>query len=140
MKKIILMVTVLLLCSNLYAAEKKKSNKFRIDELVLLPHPGKFIKTGKIEATKEQKQRIAKEVKAVHAPLFQAKMREAFQLQKKVQRGVAKGKTKEELKDLLDQISKLKREAIDSRIDALNAFQDIVTPEQWKMINKITYK
>ncbi len=140
MKKIILLAAALFLSANLYGAGKQKSNKFRIDELVLLPHPGKFVKTGKIKATKEQKQRIAKEVKAVHAPIFQGKMRDAFQLQKKVQRAVAKGKTKDDLKDLLDQIAKLKREAMDSRIDALNAFQKIVTPEQWKMINKITYK
>lgn len=119
---------------------KSKNNKFRIDELVILPHPGKAIKMGKVVINKEQKQRINKEVKAVYVPLFQAKSREAFELEKKVQRLVAKGKTKEELKSLLDKIAKLKREAIDSRIDALNHIQKVLTTEQWKKVNQLTYK
>lgn len=119
---------------------KKKTNKFRIDELVILPHPGKFIKTGKIQVRKEQKQKIKKEIKAVYAPIFQGKIREAFKLEKKVQRAVAKGKTKKDLKETLDKISLLKREAIDSRIDALNQIKKVLTKEQWKKVNKLTYK
>ncbi len=119
---------------------KEKSNKFKIDELVLLPHPGKFIKMGKIKVTQKQNKQIKKEVKAVYAPIFQGKMREAFELEKKVQRAVAKGKTKKDLKELLDKISLLKREAIDSRIDALNHIQKILPKEEWKKINKLTYK
>lgn len=118
----------------------KKSNKFKIDELVILPHPGKFIKKGKIKASKEQKQRIEKEIKANYPKIFQAKMREAFKLEKKVQRAVSKGKTKSDLKDILDQIAKLKREAMDSRIDALNHIQKILDQKQWKKVNKLTYK
>ncbi len=119
---------------------KGKNKKFKIDELVILPHPGKSVKMGKISLTKEQKEKIAKEVKSVYAPIFQGKMREAFELEKKVQRMVSKGKNKEELKTILDKISKLKREAIDSRIDALNHIQKIMTKEQWKKANKLTYK
>lgn len=119
---------------------KSKSNKFKIDELVILPSPGKLIKTGKVQATKEQNQKITKEVKAIYAPIFQGKIREAFDLEKKVQRMVAKGKTKDDLKEILDQIAQLKREAIDSRIDALNHIQKIIDEKQWKQINKLTYK
>jgi Spy/CpxP family protein refolding chaperone len=118
----------------------EKSNKFRIDELVFLPHPGKFIKQGKIKITKEQSERITKEVKAVYVPVFQDKMRAAFKIEKKVQRMVLQGKTKEELKPFLDEIMKLKREAMDSRIDALNLIQKILTPEEWKKANQLTYK
>lgn len=119
---------------------KPKSNKFKIDELVILPHPGKSIKMGKIQITKGQKQKINKEVKAVYAPKFQEKSREAFKLEKKVQRLVEQGKTNKELKQLLDKIAKLKRDAIDSRIDALNHIQTILTKEQWVQVNKLTYK
>lgn len=118
----------------------QKSNKFKIDELVILPHPGPFIKKGQIKINKEQKVRFVKEVKAVYPPVFQGKMREAFKLEKKVQRLVAKGKTKEDVKDLLDQIAKLKREAMDGRIDALNHIQKILGEEDWKKVNKLTYK
>ncbi|PIF04331.1 MAG: hypothetical protein CSA86_02165 [Arcobacter sp.] len=119
---------------------KAKSSKFKIDELVILPHPGKFIKLGKVNVTKDQKNRIEKEVKAVYAPIFQDKIREAYTLETKVQRMVAKGKTKKDLKDLLDQISQLKREAIDSRIDALNHMKKILNKKQWEQINKLTYR
>jgi len=118
----------------------KKSNKFKIDELAILPHPGKLLKTAKIEATQEQKVRISKEVKAIFAPVFQDKMRKAFDLEKKLQRAVKKGKNKIELKKLLDEIAKLKREAMDGRIDALNHIQKIFTKEQWEKVNKLTYK
>ena len=53
---------------------------------------------------------------------------------------VKKGKTKTDLKNILDKISKLKREAMDGRIDALNHIQKILTKEQWKKVNKLTYK
>lgn len=126
-----------------YAAAKKsvaKSAKFRVDELIILPHPGRFIKKGQVKVSKEQKMRIKKEVKAVFPPIFQDKIREAFQLEKQVRRAVAKGKTKAELKPVLDKIAKLKREAMDSRIDALNKFKEIVNDEQWKKIQKLSYK
>ncbi len=118
----------------------KKSNKFKIDELIILPHPGKFIKQGKIEVSKTQKERMTKEVKAIYAPFFQNKIREAYKLEKKVQRAVAKGKTKTNLKDTLDKIEELKREAIDSRIDALNHIQKILTKKQWEKVNTLTYE
>lgn len=142
LKKAMLGIALLGLFTNTLIAQEnqKKSNKFKIDELVLLPHPGKFVKQGKIKLNDEQKMRLNKEVKAVYPPIFQEKMREAFKLEKKVQRAVTKGKTKVYLKDILDEISKLKREAINSRIDALNHMQKILTKEQWKKVNKLTYK
>ncbi|MEA1955485.1 MAG: hypothetical protein U9N02_03215 [Campylobacterota bacterium] len=118
---------------------KTKNLKFKIDELVILPHPGKFIKMGRISVDKSIKQKIKKSVKKVYAPIFQGKMREAFDLEKKVQRMVKKGKTKHDLKDTLDEIAKLKREAMDSRIDALNKMQKLLTKEQWNKVNKFTY-
>jgi len=119
---------------------KPKSNKFKIDELAILPHPGKFIKRGKIQLTKEQKQRLNQEIKAKIIPGYQAKMREAFDLEKKIQRAVKKGKSKEELKKKIDELAKLKRDALDIRIDALNQIKKIFTKEQWQKANKLTYK
>jgi len=119
---------------------KPKSNKFRIDELVFLPHPGKFIKEGQIATTKEQRERITNEIKAVYAPYFQGKIREAFDLEKKVQRMIAKDKSAKDVSHLIDQIMKLKREAISSRIEALSHIRKILSKEQWKKVNKLTYK
>jgi Spy/CpxP family protein refolding chaperone len=119
---------------------KKTNSKFKIDELAILPHPGKMIKMGKISITAKQKERFIKEIKAVYPPIFQSKIREAFKLEKKLQRAIVKGKTKDEVKGLLDNIAKLKREAMDSRIDALNHLKEIMTPSQWKKLNKLAYK
>jgi len=118
----------------------KKSNKFKIDELVILPHPGKLIKQGKVILSKEQQQRLKKEVKATIVPKYQQKMRDAFTLEKRLQRAVQKGKSKVELKDLIDEIAQLKREALDIRLDALNQIQQIVTKKQWQKINRLTYQ
>jgi len=143
LKRVLVIVLVLSVFGAAFAEQpsgKAKGKKFRVDELMILPHPGKLIKKGKISVTKEQQMRINKEVKAVYPPIFQEKIREAFRLEKQIQRGVAKGRTKAELKGLLDEVARLKREAMDSRIDALNKFREIVGAEKWKEINRLTYK
>jgi len=137
LKTIMLLGFIVGLSTNLIADE---TNKFKIDELILLPHPGKLIKLGKLNITEEQKVRFVKEVKSIYPPIFQEKMRKAFSLEKKVQKAVIAGKTKDDLKDLLNQIAQLKREAIDGRIEALNHLKEIFTKEQWEQLNKITYK
>ena len=119
---------------------KPKSNKFHIDELVFLPYPGKLIKKGKIVTTKEQRERITNEVKRVYTPYFQGKLREAFNLEKEVQKMVAEGKGAKDVSHLLDQIMKLKRESISSRIEALSHIRKILSKEQWEKANKLTYK
>ncbi|PID48065.1 MAG: hypothetical protein CR967_01660 [Proteobacteria bacterium] len=134
MKKLLVIFLGLLVSSSFLNAQG--GSKFLIHELVLLPHPGKVLKqhAKEIGVTKQEMQRIKKEVKAVYPPIFQGKTREAFKLEKKLKRMVLKGKTKADVKDLLDKIAKLKREAIDSRIDALNKFREIVGEEKWKKI------
>ncbi len=121
-------------------ASKPKSNKFKVNELVILPHPGKFIKKGMVDISKDQNERITKEVKAVYAPKFQGKLREALKLEKKLRKKVERGTTAKEVKALIDEIAKLKRESLDIRIDALNHMRSIMTEEQWKKVNKLTYK
>jgi len=121
-------------------ASKPKSNKFKVNELVILPHPGKFIKKGMVDISKDQNERITKEVKAVYAPKFQGKLREALKLEKKLRKKVERGTTAKEVKALIDEIAKLKRESLDIRIDALNHMRSIMTKEQWKKVNKLTYK
>lgn len=137
LKKIILVGLLIASGSSLLA---KTNSKFKIDELAILPHPGKMFKTGKVKLTDEQKKRFSKEIKSVYPPIFQEKIRAAFQLEKKLQRAVTKGKTAKELKNLLDRIAQLKREAMDGRIDALNHIKKILTKEQWDTIIKLSYK
>jgi Spy/CpxP family protein refolding chaperone len=115
------------------------SNRFRVDELALLPHPGRLVKTGEVQLTPEQQQQM-RAMQAVYPPLFHPKMQQALELQRRLQRAVAKGKTKAEVKELLDDIARIKREAIALRIDALNQVRTILTPAQWDAVNRLTYE
>lgn len=135
----ILISFILLITLSVSAMSAQKSNKFRVDELVVLPHPGKLFKSGKVKLTKEQKLGI-KKIKQTLVPPFQKKMREAYKLQKKLQKIIAKGGSKEEVEVLLDKIMKVKRVAIKERLNALYAIQKVLTPEQWKRVNELTYK
>jgi aromatic ring-opening dioxygenase LigB subunit len=142
MKKVLVILVSLLFIVNLGATEveKKKINKFKINELIILPHIGKIIKfnSKELKITKEQMKRISKEVKQVYPPKFQALIREAFPIEKKVQRKVLKGATYSEVKEELDKIAKLKREAINIKIEALNTFSSILTKQQWGKIIKLS--
>lgn len=139
MRKIILIGACMFALSSI-AFGANKSSKFRVDELILLPHPNKVLKSHAKElgVTKQELQRIKKEVKAVYPPLFQKKIQKAFTIEKKVRRMVYKGKTKTDVKPYLDEIEKLKREAMDIRIDALNEFRKILGHDKWMKI--VNYK
>lgn len=116
------------------------AHSFQTEELISLPHPGEFIRNGEIKLPKEKKMKIQKEIKGVYAPLFQEKLAKAYELEKEVQKAVNEGKTKKELAQLLDEIVKLKREAIELRIEALNEFKKIIPKKDWEMINNKTYE
>lgn len=139
MKRFVVLI-ILTLTLSLSAAENKKSNKFKINELIILPHIGKIIKHNKekLAITKEQEKRISKEIKQVYPPRFQDLIREAFPIEKKIRRGVLQGKTPAMLKKEIDEVAKLKRESIDIKIEALNAFRKILTKEQWSKIIKLS--
>lgn len=140
MKKSLLIVFIAFLLTNLNAQENKKNGKFKINELIMLPHIGKILKMNKkdLNVTKEQMSRVSKEVKQIYPPKFQALIREAFPIEKKIQRKVLKGATPKELKKDLDEVARLKREAIDIKIQAFNTFKKIFTKEQWKKIIKLS--
>lgn len=115
---------------------KKKNMKFVINELVELPHPGRVFKMygEELGITKKQKKMFSQKIKKVYAPKFQDKIREALKIETKVRRMVKKGKSIDSMTKELDEIAKLKREAMNARIKALNVAKTFLTPEQWKAI------
>ncbi len=139
MKKILFVLIASFCAINLSAQEAKKTGNFAINELILLPHIGKVLKNNskELNITNEQMQRVSKEVKQVYPPKFQDLIRQAFPIERKVQRKILKGASPEELKKDLDEIARLKREAVDYKIMAFNAFKKIFTKEQWKKITKL---
>ncbi len=124
------MVVMACLCLSLMA--QGKNENFVIHDLVTLEMPGGAIKSGALELNGDQMIRISKEVRPIMHERYQAKMNEAFGLEKRVQKMLKQGKPKEEVKAYLDQISAIKREAMDIKIDAYKTFQAILTPEQWQ--------
>ena len=137
MKKIFLIMTIFTLLLN---ANEENSSKFKIDDLIILPAIGKIIKENSkdLVITKEQNERISKEVKQVYPPKFQDLIRQAYTIEKKVQRKVLKSATPSELKEDLDEIARLKRESINLKIEAVNEFQKILTKEQWEKIIELS--
>ncbi|MFX4276459.1 hypothetical protein ACOL3G_01075 [Aliarcobacter butzleri] len=136
MKRIFLVMTIFALFLN----ANEENSKFKIDDLIILPAIGKIIKeNGKeLAITKEQNERISKEVKQVYPPKFQDLIRQAYTIEKKVQRKVLKSATPSELKEDLDEIARLKRESINLKIEAVNEFQKILTKEQWEKIIELS--
>ncbi|MDY0265311.1 MAG: hypothetical protein RBR12_09045 [Sulfurospirillum cavolei] len=126
MKKIFL--SVLFLALSAFGEVKS----FVINDLILLEMPGKMIKSGALDLNSEQMIRISKEVQPLMHESYQSKINEAFGLEKRVQKLLLQGKSKEDVKVYLDQIAVIKREAIDIKIDAYKAFQAILTPDQWQ--------
>lgn len=126
MKKILVCVLVL----GISAFGEVKS--FVINDLIFLEMPGKIVKSGALDMKSEQMIRLSKEVQPLMHESYQSKINEAFGLEKRVQKLLYQGKSKEEVKAYLDQIAAIKREAIDIKIDAYKAFQAILTPEQWQ--------
>jgi len=124
------MVVMACLCLSLMA--QGKNENFVIHDLITLEMPGGAIKSGALELNGDQMIRISKEVRPIMHERYQAKMNEAFGLEKRVQKMLKQGKSKEEVKSYLDQISAIKREAMDIKIDAYKTFQAILTPEQWQ--------
>lgn len=128
MKKILLAI----ICLYVSLMAEGKNENFVIHDLITLEMPRGAIKSGALELNGDQMIRISKEVRPIMHESYQAKMNEAFGLEKRVQKMLKQGKSKEELKAYLDQISAIKREAMDIKIDAYKTFQAILTPEQWQ--------
>lgn len=136
MKKVI--IAGLLLWSGLLAEEK--NSKFIIHDLMVLEMPGKIVKSGALDMNSDQMVRLSQEVQPLMHEKYQIKINEVFGLEKRAQKLLKEGKSKEELKGILDQISKLKREAMDIKIDAYNAFKAILTKEQWQKYLELSAK
>lgn len=133
---------VILICALIITTAFAQSNKFRVDELILLPHPMKEImKNGdKYGITKNQKDSLLKEIKSKYPHMMQPKMQEAFKLERKIIKEVTKKhRSPNKLKSEIDRVAELKREVTDIHIEALNEFAKILTKEQFDAVVKAFY-
>ena len=135
MKKVASLLCALSLL--LVAAEEAPKTPL-LDDLVRLHVPMPLIKKGKIEATPEQFAQIVAIARPLMHEQYNPKMNEIFGLERRAQRLILQGKTKEEVRPLLTQIAALKLEALEIKIDILNAVQGILTPEQWEQYKPLS--
>ncbi len=141
MKKIILSaVCVMCLGIGAMANDGKKSGEAKtpmINDLIKIQIPNVYLKSGQLEVTPEQRVQIQELVRPLMHDIYQAKMNEAYGLEKRVQRAIMQGKSKEDVKDMLDTIAKLKREAMDTKLEVINHFHKVLTPQQWETFVKL---
>ncbi|MDY0321184.1 MAG: hypothetical protein RBR23_05560 [Arcobacteraceae bacterium] len=108
-----------------------------INDLIKIQIPNTFLKSGQLDVTDEQRTKIMQLVRPLMHDIYQAKMNEAYGLERRVQKAVMQGKPKEEVKDMLDKISQIKREALDVKLEVIGHFKSVLTPEQWETFVKL---
>lgn len=119
---------------------EEKGHEHKVAELVPLPHPVKVILNHKEEIglTKEQDEKIQKEMLAVFPPKIHGGMDKAEELEKKIKEAVIhEHKTKEDLREEIEKLIEIKRQITYDHIDALNTLQKILTKEQQEKVKKL---
>ncbi|ADC62617.1 periplasmic heavy metal sensor [Allochromatium vinosum] len=136
-----LIATLLVLTTTLpvapLQAEEPAAVRFRVSELVELPHPMAAVRKNpeRFGITPKQRERFERELGAVFPPEIHPRMQRAWELQNQVRRAVLKqGQDSQTLQAELDELSVLKRELASLRIDAFRRFRDILTEEQFQQV------
>lgn len=110
---------------------------FLVSELVALPHPMRIIidAPDRFGIRPEQMDRLHREIREVYPPQLHPRVQAAWQLEKAIYQAVIeRGKNAGAVADQLDELTRLKREATDIRIQALNRFRAILEPEQYQAV------
>ncbi|MBK1648021.1 hypothetical protein [Rhabdochromatium marinum] len=118
-------------------ASEPGNARFRVDELVALPHPMRLIKQHpeRYQLLPEQYDRLQKEIIAVYPPQMHQRKREAWQLERQIRYAVLeKNATAEALSAQLDELSRIKRQITDLHIAALRVFRAILTSDQFQRL------
>ncbi|MDY0364567.1 MAG: hypothetical protein GX118_07885 [Arcobacter butzleri] len=142
MKKLLLS-TICVVCFGLSANAKEtavlvEQKTPKIYDLIKIQIPNTYLKSGELNVTDEQRAKIMKLVKPLMHDVYQAKMNEAYGLEKRVQRDILQGKSKEDVKDMLDKIAQIKREAIDVKLEVIAHFKSVLNDEQWNTFLKLS--
>ncbi|MBN2885224.1 MAG: hypothetical protein JXM75_00755, partial [Chromatiaceae bacterium] len=118
-------------------AEDDRAMRFKVTDLVELPHPIPVIRKDpeRFNITPEQRERLEAELIKVFPPEIHPRMQRAWELQNRVRRGVMKqSKDSAALAAELDELSTLKREIATLQIDALQRLRTILSEEQFSAV------
>ncbi|MGM0623800.1 MAG: hypothetical protein ACQESH_07230 [Campylobacterota bacterium] len=119
---------------------KQKDDRFVVHDIVPVQMPGKFLKSGELPLSANQMQQLQEDVRPLMHEQYNVMMQEAFLVQRKIARGIENGKDAQQLQPLLDQLTKIKREAIDIKITAYNNFLNLLNDEQKKLYKQLKRK
>ncbi|MEJ2496629.1 MAG: hypothetical protein P8Y43_03985 [Sulfurovaceae bacterium] len=126
MKKITM--AIMILTAGVFA--QAKNSNLIIHDLIQVEMPGKLVKSGKFELSKEQKQQLMQKVKPIMHEKYNVKMQEAYVLEKKIQRAIKKGKSIQELESDVTKLAEIKKEATLLKITARNNLYNILNDKQ----------
>lgn len=134
MKKIITATLLSVVTTSLLVASEGSNKKLAL--VTSLPHPMKTIMSNMdlLEIDEKQTEALTKVLEK--APeIMHAMFDKARELEIEIQKAVIKeGKTKEDLKEQLDALEKLKREITDTQIDTLNELHTILNKKQLQKV------
>lgn len=119
------------------AGPGSKRPGFMVSELVPMPHPMRPIRQDpqRFGVSPEQMQTLRREVMEVYPPQLHKRVQAAWSLERAIRRAVLEqGKDSAAVAEQLDELVRLKREATDIRIEALNRFRAILEPEQYQAV------
>lgn len=131
MKKLVLSA-ICAMCLGIGAMAHDEDKTPMINDLIQIQIPNTFLRSGQLDVTDEQRTKIMQLVRPLMHDVYQPKMNEAYGLERRVQKAVMQGKSKEEVKDMLDKIAQIKREALDVKLEVIGHFKSVLTLEQWE--------
>lgn len=139
MKRVALLLSAFVLSGALAhtpASVEEQASKPRvsISDVVAIPMPNRYIRSGELEPSKEQMQAIKQRVRPLMHEHYQVKIQEAFLLEKKIQKMINQKKSRAEIEKLVDEAVALKREALSIKLQVIEIFQEVLTSEQWQKV------
>ncbi|WP_462320917.1 hypothetical protein [Halochromatium sp.] len=110
---------------------------FLVSELVTMPHPMRLIRQDpqRFGVSSEQMERLRSEIMEVYPAQLHQRVQAAWSLERSIRHAVLEeGKDSAAVADQIDELVRLKREATDIRIEALNRFRALLEPEQYQAV------
>jgi len=138
MKLITLILASGALAINLYANEPKQRSSFVVNDIVKLEMPGKLLKSGKLHLNKEQQKIMGTQIRPIMHEQYNPMMQQAFLLERRIKRGLLQGRNASEMKEWIDELTQIKKDALNLKITALSKFIGMLDDEQKKVYAELT--
>jgi len=140
MSKVFGILLGILLTTGVWAGDDKKPKPFKSHDLIEIPMKFMKSKNNPLSLNGSQILKIEKEIEPKLKKAHKEKMIKITKVEKEVIKALMQGKTKSDVREKIDQITSMKREALDLKLDAFNEFQSILTPVQLKKLAELSAK